>query len=377
MSQIFLFLSVFIVLIGQTNPGYGQAAQQKIETIERDIEERQQRKTDLTQKAAAIQSEIEKLRSAARRFSEQLKALRQEQSELENRLGELTNTEAALSAQLSAEKASLVQALAALQILRADPPPAFATHPDDALRAIQGSIALAHTVPALRDRADRLKGRLNELTAIRRRIDAENQALAEAARQADITRQKLSTTLQDRGQAERKIRSAADQEAATIAKLVARAQDLRALSRELARRQQSLANKQTSFSALRGALPLPAPGKITQFFGAALSNGQKSQGIAIAASAGAQIISPYDGTVLYAGSFRQYGQIIIIGIDSRYQLLLAGLNQSFTVVGQNVLTGEPLGFLTEKGDETGQPPLYMEIRDKGRPVDPLPWLNRG
>ncbi len=381
MAHIRFYLLLIMVLMmawaGLGVPARSEPTQDKIETIERDIEKRQQRKEALTEKAAQIQTEIDKLRVSARQFSAQLKALHQEQKDLAARLDELSHTEAALSEQLSQERESLVQALAALQILRADPPPAFATHPDDALKAIQGSIALAQIVPALRDRAADLKSRLNELTALRRRIDTENIALQQAVAQADRTRQKLTGTLKDRNQAERQIRSAADQEAAAIAKLVARARNLRELSRELARRQKSLVQKQTEFSSLRSALPLPIDGKITQFFGATLSSGQKSQGIAIAASQGAQIIAPYDGTILYAGNFRKYGKIIIIGIDQRYQLLLAGLDESFGVVGQTVLTGEPLGFLSEKGDETGPPPLYMEIRDQGRPVDPLPWMKRG
>jgi len=358
-------------------PGWAEPTQQKIEAIEHDIEKRQQRQSDLVEKADALQSEISQLRQSAQRLSVQLGHLNNEERQLTERLSELERTEQGLSEQLSVEQSSLVQALAALQILRADPPPAFATHPDDALKAVQGAIALAQVVPALRARADRLKARLSELTAIRRRIDTERTALAEAATQARATRDQLAETLNRRGRAERKMRADADQETATIAKLVARARDLRELSRELARRQKALADKQTAFSTLRGTLPPPAPGKISQYFGAVLKDGQKSQGIGIDAPAGAQIIAPYDGTILYAGRFRKYGQIIIIGIDSQFQLLLAGLNDSFGVVGQNVLTGEPLGFLAEKGDETAQPPLYMEIRDKGRPVDPLPWLDRG
>jgi len=54
-------------------------------------------------------------------------------------------------------------------------------------------------------------------------------------------------------------------------------------------------------------------------------------------------------------------------------------------VGQWVLTGEPVGVTGEAEDESiggrspegrsaGAPTLYVELRRKGQPIDPRPWL---
>lgn len=103
-------------------PGWAEPTQQKIEAIEHDIEKRQQRQSDLVEKADALQSEISQLRQSAQRLSVQLGHLNNEERQLTERLSELERTEQGLSEQLSVEQSSLVQALAALQILRADPP---------------------------------------------------------------------------------------------------------------------------------------------------------------------------------------------------------------------------------------------------------------
>jgi septal ring factor EnvC (AmiA/AmiB activator) len=44
-------------------------------------------------------------------------------------------------------------------------------------------------------------------------------------------------------------------------------------------------------------------------------------------------------------------------------------------VGDKVMAGEPVGIMGDAA--TPGPTLYLELRRKGRPVDPLPWLAAG
>jgi septal ring factor EnvC (AmiA/AmiB activator) len=43
-------------------------------------------------------------------------------------------------------------------------------------------------------------------------------------------------------------------------------------------------------------------------------------------------------------------------------------------VGQSVLAGEPVGVM---GSPQGSPRLYFELRRKGQPINPLPWIAAG
>jgi septal ring factor EnvC (AmiA/AmiB activator) len=47
-----------------------------------------------------------------------------------------------------------------------------------------------------------------------------------------------------------------------------------------------------------------------------------------------------------------------------------------SVLGQWLLAGEPIGKMVSLGDskEKTHPLLYLEIRYKGQPINPLPWL---
>jgi murein hydrolase activator len=60
--------------------------------------------------------------------------------------------------------------------------------------------------------------------------------------------------------------------------------------------------------------------------------GGNERGISIETRAGAQIVTPSDGWVVYAGNFRSYGQLLIINAGGGYHILLAGMERITEVV---------------------------------------------
>ena len=143
------------------------------------------------------------------------------------------------------------------------------------------------------------------------------------------------------------------------------------------------------FDQMRGALALPASGKRVVGFGERTEVGATSKGIVLETRASAQITSPSDGWIVYAGEFRSYGQLLIINAGGGYHIVLAGLTRIDVSVGQFVLAGEPVGAMGASGpgpelrqagrkapDSKSQdalPVLYVEFRKDGRPFDPSPW----
>jgi septal ring factor EnvC (AmiA/AmiB activator) len=134
------------------------------------------------------------------------------------------------------------------------------------------------------------------------------------------------------------------------------------------------------FHLAKAQLPLPALGRRVLSFGDTTSNGRKSQGIVIETRHNAQVTSPCDGWIVYAGEFRSYGQLLIINAGGGYHVLLAGLSHIDAQLGQFVLAGEPVGNMgaAPKGkSQDNAPVLYVEFRKEGRPTDPDPWWHEG
>jgi murein hydrolase activator len=114
-------------------------------------------------------------------------------------------------------------------------------------------------------------------------------------------------------------------------------------------------------------------------FGEKTQYGATSKGMVLETRQGAQVTSPCDGWVVYAGDFRSYGKLLIINAGGGYHILVAGLSQIDAQPGQFVLAAEPVGTMSsaasrdEGSAQSGAPVLYIEFRKDGEPINPDPW----
>ncbi|MEL6422593.1 MAG: peptidoglycan DD-metalloendopeptidase family protein [Pseudomonadota bacterium] len=134
------------------------------------------------------------------------------------------------------------------------------------------------------------------------------------------------------------------------------------------------------FARAKGRLVRPASGRrIFSFGGKTRVGSGPAKGIAVETRARAQVTSPNDGWIVYAGPFRSYGQLLIINAGGGYHVLLAGMERINVRIGQFVLAGEPVGKMRAATPKAGAraksdaPILYIEFRYKGRPINPDPW----
>jgi septal ring factor EnvC (AmiA/AmiB activator) len=135
-----------------------------------------------------------------------------------------------------------------------------------------------------------------------------------------------------------------------------------------------------AFTAAKGMLPLPVNGVRIREFNAPDGMGGSEKGLSVASRPGAQVTAPCDGWVVYAGPFRNYGQLLILNAGGGYHVLLAGMERISVDLGQFVVTGEPVAVMGGRVQTagalaigSGQPVLYVEFRRDGSPVDPSPW----
>ncbi len=133
----------------------------------------------------------------------------------------------------------------------------------------------------------------------------------------------------------------------------------------------SLGPSARPFAQARGRMLMPVSGNLVLDFGASDPRGGTSKGLTLETRPGAQVIAPFDGRVLFAGIFKGYGQILIIGHGDGYHSLVAGLDRIDAGVGQALAAGEPVGIMPSNG---AGPRLYLELRHDGQPINPSPWL---
>ncbi len=135
-----------------------------------------------------------------------------------------------------------------------------------------------------------------------------------------------------------------------------------------------------AFASAKGSFAFPVNGPKIRAFGGSDGAGGVLKGISLAAKPGAQVTTPCDGWVVYAGPFRSYGQLLILNAGGGYHVLIAGMERISVSIGQFVLTGEPVATMGSTSQvasvlaaNPSQPVLYIEFRKDGTSIDPGPW----
>jgi septal ring factor EnvC (AmiA/AmiB activator) len=338
------------------------------------------------------------------------------------RLATLTDTEGAMRKSLDNRRGVIADVLAVLQRMGRDPPPAILVRPQDMAQAIRAAILLGAVVPELRAETQALADDLDELAKLRKSIAAEQADLAKRAQGLAEGRKRLAALIEARQQslaeAEQALNAERDRaadlarQAATLKDLIAgfegqggagkagadstrqgdstRQSDEAAAAEVQSRAAAAQARDPArlkpvlAFADAKGTLDLPAAGTIVKAFGASDAYGGIEKGVSIATPSSATVSSPVDGSIVFSGPYRSYGQLLIINAGSGYYVVLAGMDRINVVARQFVLAGEPVGTMgggttrtaTSVAIGAAQPILYIEFRKDGAAIDPGPWWTK-
>jgi murein DD-endopeptidase MepM/ murein hydrolase activator NlpD len=96
-------------------------------------------------------------------------------------------------------------------------------------------------------------------------------------------------------------------------------------------------------------------------------------GIDIAARHGTPVLATMDGTVAFTGFYGAYGLVIYLLHAGGWYSLYGHLSAVRVRPGQTVRCGQAIGAVGSTGASTG-PHLHFELRYRGYPVDPIPYL---
>jgi murein DD-endopeptidase MepM/ murein hydrolase activator NlpD len=119
------------------------------------------------------------------------------------------------------------------------------------------------------------------------------------------------------------------------------------------------------------ALRWPVQGVLYSRFG--MRQGQRHDGIDIAAPEGTAVGAAADGTVVYAGSQAGYGELVIVRHAEALLTVYAHASAILVRQGEQVAAGQAIARVGRSGRTTG-PHLHFEVRQGTRPANPLLFL---
>ncbi len=211
-----------------------------------------------------------------------------------------------------------------------------------------------------------------ELEALNEKLNADKKATKEMQKALQTDRDKKDKLLAS-------IRSKRQSYEKAIEELEESSKKLRKMIEGLKEKDLPTSITGKGFASLMGRLHWPVAGKVVVPYGeykdpvfniAVFKNGieiQPLQDEKPKAVAG--------GRVVYADWFKGYGLLLIIDHGSGYHSLYGNLSEIFLNTGDILIEGAVVGKIG-KSELLIFPTLYFEIRHKGKPVDPVEWLER-
>lgn len=391
-----------------------------LEALERQLKTSQEQEAALTrQLTSGLQDETarrEEKRAAAAELKQVRRRLVAAARELQGKEARLTALEddlAALDAKGARMKARLEtrlrqrrQVLGAILRIARFPPEAMSVLPEPPLHTVRGIMVFRSMEPDLRQEANRIRDDLAQLAALRTEKARLREATKTAKAELEIKQAALERLQEERtaivARTHSELLASTERNKAIAAELQERAKDVGDLIELIARQklQEAEAARRAAEAAqsaspevtvaAAGTVAVPEPSGIQEFtgemeslrppvqgaivrqYGAKDDFGATSKGLVIEGRAGAQVVAPFDGKVVFAGPFRGYGQILLIEHGGGYHTLLAGLGRIDGVPGQWLLAGEPVAVMGDTA--AGRSKLYVEFRRDGRPINPRPYM---
>jgi murein hydrolase activator len=415
-----------VVVCGSAHAG--DAPQSQLEAVQKQLEQTKQQQQTLSQQSTALAGEIEQLRAQQVAAAQSVQAHETALTRLEAQRTQLTQDIKTKGAELQKRRSEQQTVLAALLHLARNPPIGLALTDGTPIDLLRGGILMGAAVPPLVERAKRLGSELqtmNDLQDQLRNAEAQHRGEADALAKEQT---KLAALASQKSILQRQAAQGAATSAQQVERLASQASDLKDLieraeaaerAREAREAREAEARRKREaeaarlaasaaatprpenrasggnpaeqqavaaapappdparpagirpFSQAQGRMVVPAAGEMVVSFGGPAPAGESAKGITFATRPGAEVVAPFDGRVVFAGAFRGYGQILIIGHSDGYHSLVAGLDRIDSSVGQWLVAGEPIGRMSAN---EAKPRLYLELRHNGQPINPLPWL---
>lgn len=382
------FLLALVLVASWARP-LTAASSDKIDRLQKEIEQTQKESERIQNRARETQSKLSQVRKQQQLTAEELNRLSAEIDSTQNRLAEVEAELARAEERLAATTAELQQAEKTLAdrtellhrrvraiyehgaltyldvLLAANSFNDFLTRFENLERVVAGDVRLFYEVRAWRADVSAKKAKQEQeraqVAAVKQQVEQAKISLEEQKGEREQVYQRL---LSDRQALEREL------------------DKLDELSRQLESRIQSLSKELEKELNVQGALILnhPMPGApVTSPFGMRvdpiLGTRRMHTGIDYAAPYGKAIKAVEAGKVIQAGWLGGYGKAVIIFHGKGVSTLYGHMSQINVETGQMVRKGDVIGLVGSTGLSTG-PHLHFEVRIDGVPRDPAAYIGR-
>ncbi len=393
-----LFISLFVVLLSFGLLSFGllpfgalaqtaEDARQQLSNTLNEIKAANKRQKEIAEQRGKLRQEMRSLEKDMVRLARETSGHEQDLSVFEDKLAILESQKEEKTKALNASQAELSNLISAMVRLKELPPETVIAMPGRVNETLEAARALSLISHVVQEEADSIKAQLRELDDLEKKIKKNHQDIVRKSKEVEEKRADLARKIKERSELQEKLSDESEQTKAELAELKERSHNLEELVDALGKlapkreeeekqtvpvpkRRHHDADEMRSFVDAKGHLHMPVSGKVVKAYGTS-GDTVFSRGITVRTREGANVVAPFDGEVVYAGNFRDYGRIVIIRHSDDYHTLLSGMEHVNCTAGQFIMEGEPIGAMGRSDDMRN---LYIEVRKSSKPVDPSPWF---
>lgn len=363
--------------LSQAMPGKALAklpsSAQQLKSLSGELQKGAPQLAGAKEKSDSLAAQAASLRKQLVDTAARIETLERQKIDDDEQIAKLQAEDDRLSAGFANDRVAVTKLLGVLERLQHDMPPALAMRPDDALAAARGSMLIGASLPPVYAQAAAIARRLDALKRTRAALEIQRKQAADTAAHLTQAHAELDDLLTRKEQEAdtaasdyTSLKTRLDRVARQAADFQALLSRVKALRREGAPSESVVTVTAGNGGSLGG---LPRNSLLEPVVGTVVSGGEaQSPGLSYATRPGAQVITPADGKVLFAGPYHKSGQVLILEITTGYDVVLAGLSRVTVKPNDQLLAGEPVG--TMAGDSR----LYFELRHGGHGQNPAPWL---
>ena len=374
------FLIVSFLALVSWGANAANPTTQDLKQVESELQKERQTERESKLKASQLEKEVKDVQRQLVSSAKQIQSQEGKLSLLEQKTKELEKQESELKEQLKLSNKQLFRVMKGLQTLALRPTELLIFQSKTPVNMLRSRDLMRYSLPIIGQMQTQTKENLARLANVRQELLDKKEQTRQAHTDLMTQREKMNRLIGQKKIMQAQYTTYYNKAKQKADALAAKAQDLKDLLKQL--EQEALAKKKQeqrlqpaprmavgAFGKTKGLLSLPANGMITQHFGDTSVSGAHAKGIIIKTRPGAQITAPFDGTVLFAGPFQNYGRLLIVDHGDEYLTVLAGMDTINASVGQELLAGEPVGAMGQSYTD-----LYLEIRSGGVPENPEEWF---
>lgn len=336
-------------------------ANNELTKIQNQIKKTEQQHEKIERQLKTSLRDVEQTKKQLVRTADKVSNLEEQRGALIKRIAELDKERDKLNAELSQNHSGISDAMAGMLFV--------AAHPNFDTQDMHDYVLTNAMLASLANQFDTqimdATKKLKELDNIHEKRTTEKEKLDRSAKKYNTEKNELDKLLKTRSAQNDKLKNEQREIKNKLKKLSAAAKNISELSAGVG---SSKMSSDAKFSKRK--LNVPVRGKLIVRYGEKTALGLKSDGWRIRTNGNALVMAPADGVVKFADSFRGFGKVVIMSHKNGYNTVMTNMGEIDTLVGQEVLAGEPIGRMN-----ANKPEMYLEVRRGKNAVNPGQLFN--